>query len=174
MCHSRIRLLHLAALATALGACCSLAQAQQNTSATYDDWILQCQNETTPAPRKLCQISQVSRIRENNTPFSRVLVEKPASGKPVIFVAQLPVNVSVRAPVSLRLDDSDPGISTTIERCVPAGCFVEFEFKDDYQKKARSGEGIGKLTFKDAGGHDIVVPLSFKGYRPAFDALLKE
>jgi invasion protein IalB len=41
-------------------------------------------------------------------------------------------------------------------------------------KKFRASDGVGKLVFKDAGGRDVAVPLSFKGFRAAFDALLKE
>jgi invasion protein IalB len=166
--------LGLAGLVLAIAAPCGPARAQQSTSATYDDWVLQCQSEAAPSPRKVCQISQISHIKESNAPFSRVLVEKPATGKPVVLIAQLPVNVSTRAPVSVRLDDADPGVSAPFERCIPAGCFANFELKDEGLKKIRASDGMGKLLFKDAGGREVVVPLSFKGFRTAFDALLKE
>ena len=59
-------------------------------------------------------------------------------------------------------------------RCVPSGCFADFEVKDDTLKKFRAGSGGGKLSFADAGGHEVDVPLSFKGFVQAYDALLKE
>ena len=59
-------------------------------------------------------------------------------------------------------------------RCVPSGCFADFEVKDDTLKKFRAGSGGGKLSFADAGGHEVAVPLSFKGFVQAYDALLKE
>ena len=46
--------------------------------------------------------------------------------------------------------------------------------KDDVLKKFRTASGAGKLSFADAGGHDVSVPLSFNGFNQAFDALLKE
>jgi len=57
---------------------------------------------------------------------------------------------------------------------VPAGCFSEFELRDDVLKKFRAASGAGKLSFPDAGGHDVAVPLSFKGFAQAYDALAKE
>jgi invasion protein IalB len=61
----------------------------------------------------------------------------------------------------------------SFDRCIPAGCFAEFELKDETLKVFRASEGAGKITFKDASGHDVAVPLSFKGFKPAFDALSK-
>ena len=169
-----LRFVGLAAFALSLAGMSGASRAQQNTSATFDDWVLECHADKSPTPRKLCQMFQISRIKENNTPFSRVVLAKAANGKSIVLVAQLPTNVSTRAPVALRLDDADPGVSALLDRCLPAGCFVEFELKDDFVKKLRTFEGVGKLTFKDAGGHDVVVPLSLKGFRSAFEAMLKD
>jgi len=38
----------------------------------------------------------------------------------------------------------------------------------------RAAAGAGKLSFADAGGREVSVPLSFNGFNRAFDALLKE
>ena len=40
--------------------------------------------------------------------------------------------------------------------------------------KIRVAAEAGKITFKDAAEHDVVIPLSFKGFGQAFDALSKE
>ena len=39
--------------------------------------------------------------------------------------------------------------------------------KDDVLKKFRTASGAGKLSFADAGGHDVSVPLSFNGFNQA-------
>ena len=41
-------------------------------------------------------------------------------------------------------------------------------------KKLREATSTGKLSFADAGGHDVTVPISFNGFGSAFDALLKK
>jgi invasion protein IalB len=159
----------LAALTTVLAV--GGAHAQQSTSATYDSWIMQCQLDAASSPHKTCGISQVSYIKENSTPFSRLLVGKPASGKPVVITAQVPVNVMVRTPLTLKLDDADPGVAAPIDKCVPAGCFADFEIKDDYLKKLRAADGNGRLGFKNASGRDVSAPVSFKGFHAALEAL---
>ena len=55
-----------------------------------------------------------------------------------------------------------------------AGCFAEVEIKDDTVKRLRASTGNWKISFKNSGQQDAAVPLSFKGFNQAFDALLKE
>jgi invasion protein IalB len=57
---------------------------------------------------------------------------------------------------------------------VPAGCFGEFALTEETIKKLRATSEAGKLSFLDASGHDVNIPLSFKGFAGAFDALAKE
>ena len=150
------------------------AQAQQSTSATYDDWVLACQNQPAPATKKLCAVSQIARMKENNQPFSRVLIDKPTAGKPAVLVVQLPDNATVTAPVTVKVDAADAGLSAPFRRCLPAGCFADFELGEDALKRFRAAGGDGKIVFEDASGREISAPLSMKGFRAAFDALLKD
>jgi invasion protein IalB len=168
------RPVHVLAFAIGLAATGGPAVAQQNTTATYGDWVLQCVNEEGPPPRKLCEIAQVTQVQGKNIPFSRVAVGALVKGQPVKLVVQLPVNILLRERVSIQLSDTDAAISAPFDHCLPTGCFAEFELKDDILKKFYESEGPGKVTFKDATGRDIAIPLSFKGLRSAYDALSKE
>jgi invasion protein IalB len=165
---------NLLAFATLLTAHCGYACAQQSTAATYADWVLQCADEAGPPPKKTCEIAQVTRVQGMNIPFSRVAVEAPLKGQPVKLIVQLPVNVSLESQVGIQTADADPGISAPFGRCTSAGCFAEFELNDKTLNKFYASEGAGKVTFKDAGGGEIGIPLSFNGFRQAFDALSKE
>lgn len=151
------------------------AAAQQSTTATYDDWVLQCHSEAGPPQQKLCDIAQVTQLQGKNTPFSRIAVTRPVKGQPVKLVVQVPANVSLATNVRVQVTDSDPGLAAPFARCVPAGCFAELDIKDDTMKKFRAATGTGgKLSFKDAAEHEVVIPLSFNGFAQAFDALAKE
>jgi invasion protein IalB len=147
--------------------------AQQSTTATYDDWVVQCQTEAASS-QKNCDMAQVTLVQGKNAPFSRVAVEHPAKGHPVRLVVQVPVNVSLPSNVRLQGNDADPGVVAPFDRCLPAGCFADFDLKDDAVRKFRDASGAGKTTFKAADGHDVNVPVSFKGFGQAFDALSKE
>jgi invasion protein IalB len=146
----------------------------QRTTATYDDWVMQCETQAGSPPQKACQITQTTLVQGKNQPFSLVAIPHPTKGQPVRLVIQVPVNASFATNVRIRTDDADPGIAAPFARCVPAGCFAEFDLKDDYLKKLRALSGLGKFSFADAGGHDVSIPLSFKGFVQAYDALLKE
>lgn len=156
-----------------LAGACGVASAQQSTSATYSDWVFQCANEGSP-PKKICDIAQVTQVRGKNITFSRVAMESAAKGKPEKLTIQLPVNVSLRDPVEIQIPGTPSStLSATFDRCVPVGCFASAQIKDDVFRKFNATEGMGKVTFKDAAGRDIAVPMSFKGFRQAFDALSK-
>lgn len=86
----------------------------------------------------------------------------------------MPVNVSLAAPLHIQSDKNDVTLAAPFDKCAPLGCFAEIELKDDLFQKIRATDGAGKMMFKDAGGHDVTIPMSFKGFRQAFDALSKE
>jgi invasion protein IalB len=146
----------------------------QRTTASYNDWIVQCETTAQPPHQKICEMTQNTQIKGENLPFSRVSLSHLQKSQPIKMVVQVPVNASFRTNVRIRTGDADPGIAAPFARCMPSGCFAEFDIKDNALKKLRAAAGAGKLTFADAGGREVTVPLSFKGFNQAFDALLKE
>jgi invasion protein IalB len=150
--------------------------APQSTTATYGDWVVQCQTQAGPPPQKVCDMAQVAQaqVQGRTVPFSRIGIARPAKGEPVRFIVQVPVNVSFATNVRIQTGDSDPGIVAPFARCVPSGCFADFDLKEEMLRKFRAAAAGGKLTFADAGGHEISAPVSFAGFAQAFDALMKE
>jgi invasion protein IalB len=148
----------------------------QRTTATYADWIVQCETQAGPPPQKVCDMAQLVQIQVEgrNTPFSRIAVAHPVKNQPIKLVIQVPVNVAFSTDIRIQTGDADQGITAPFARCVPSGCFADFDIKDDTFKKLRAASGAGKLSFADAGGHDVSVLLSFNGFSRAFDALAKE
>jgi invasion protein IalB len=146
--------------------------AQDRTTATYDDWTLQCDMQAGPPPQRVCEIMQIAQVQGH--PFSRLAVEHPVQGQPVKLLAQLPINVSLRGDVRIQTGDADAGMTAPFDHCVPAGCFAIFDLKADSIKRFRSVTETGKLTFKNANGQDVAIPVSFKGFGAAFDALAKQ
>jgi len=72
-------------------------EAPQSTTATYADWVVQCQTRAGPPAEKICDMGQVTQLQGKNVPFSRVAVAQPVKGQPIKFVVQLPVNASFAA-----------------------------------------------------------------------------
>jgi invasion protein IalB len=146
----------------------------QRTSATYAGWVVQCESAAGRTPPKLCEMAQLTEVRGKNVPFSRVALSYSGRGKPVRLTVQVPVNVSFASQVRIQTSDSDPGIVAPFARCVPGGCFADFELKDGELMKFRAAHGSGKVSFADSGGHSVTVPLLFNGFSEAFDALARE
>jgi invasion protein IalB len=119
-------------------------------------------------------MAQVTQAQGSNTPFSRIAIGQPAKGQGIKLVVQLPVNVSFATDVRVQIGDADAGIAAPFARCIPGGCFADFDIKDDVLKKFRGNSGNGKLTFADSTGHEIAVPVSFNGFGQAFDAMVRE
>lgn len=152
-------------------------QNPQRTTASYGDWVVRCETVAGPPPQKNCEMDQLAQtqVQGQTAPISRVLIPLPAKGEPPKLYVQLPVNVSFTAPLKITVDAKDAGISTPFRRCVPNGCIVEIDLKDDLQKKFRAAAAEpGKIVYKNAGDQDMTIPLSFKGFAQAFDALVKQ
>jgi invasion protein IalB len=150
--------------------------APQSTTATYGDWVVQCQTQAGPPPQKLCDMAQVAQaqVQGRSVPFSRIGIARPAKGEPIRFIVQVPVNVTFATNVRIQSADADPGIIAPFARCLPSGCFAEFDLKEEMLRKFRGAAAGGKLTFADGGGHEISAPVSFSGFAQALDALMKE
>jgi invasion protein IalB len=148
----------------------------QQTSATYEDWVVQCETRAGPPAEKLCEMQQMTQaqVQGASRPFTRVIIPRPQKGQPAKLLVQVPVNVSFRTDVRIVPSETDPGLTAPFSQCVPAGCFAEIEIKDDAIKRLGAITAPGKLTFADAGGHEISVPISFKGFIAAYEALLKD
>jgi invasion protein IalB len=147
----------------------AIAQVPQLTTATYDDWTVRCEMHDTV---KTCEMEQTSQIQ--GQPVSQIALGRPSKGAPLRVVFQVPINVWLPAGVTLVLDDKDPGISATFKRCVGNGCFADTELNDETVRKLRARTANGKLLFKDATQRDVTIPVSFKGFGSAFDAMSKD
>ena len=125
-----MRPLAAGALLLVLSATGAAAQpAPQRTSATYEDWTVQCELNAGPPAQKLCEVMQVGQAQGQTV--SRVAIGRVTKTEPFKIVVQLPVNLWLPAGVKIQLDDKDPGLAAPFRRCVPAGCFADIEIKDD-------------------------------------------
>jgi invasion protein IalB len=150
------------------------ADEPQRTTATYGDWVVQCVTTTNPPSEAVCDMAQVTQLQGKNVPFSRIAVAHPDKSQPINLTVQVPVNASFTTQVNIQAGDDDPGIIAPFTACTPNGCFAEFALRDDMLKKLRAATSAGKVSFADAGGHAVTVPISFNGFGAAFDALVKK
>ena len=149
------------------------AQAPQRTTATYEDWTVRCEVRGTPAV-KACEMVQAVTAQGQASPVTQMAIGRANKGEPVKIVFQLPINIWIPAGVKLVYDAKEAALPASYRWCVPAGCFADIDLKDDLVKKLRVRTLPGRFEFKDAGQRAVAIPISFKGFGQAFDALAKE
>lgn len=145
-----------------------------STSASYGDWVLRCQRigEGDKAQR-VCEVAQMIQVQNRRDPIAEIALGRLATDSALRLTAALPPSVSFPSTVEVASATGDAAVQLQWRRCVPGGCFADGVPGDEALRAWRGSTGGGKLTFKDAGGHAVTLPLSFRGLAQALDALAK-
>jgi invasion protein IalB len=149
-------------------------RAQQSTSATHEDWTLRWSTSVSTPPQKSCEIEQLSHLQNKEQAFSRVAIPRPAKGEPVILAVQVPVNVWLATGIRIEIGGKNAGPSVPFTRCGPAGCFAFITLNDAAMQTFRAGTASAAIVFANVAQQPVTIPLSFKGFNQALDALAKE
>ena len=150
------------------------AQTPQRTTASYQDWTLRCEIREGTPPVKNCELVQSTSAQGQTNPLTQIAVGRASKTEPVKMVFQVPVNILIPANLTFVFDDKDKPVVVAFRQCIPAGCFADMELSNDMVKKLRTRTAQGHFDFKDAAQRAAAIPVSFKGFGEAYDALLKE
>jgi invasion protein IalB len=143
-----------------------------NTTATYGDWVLRCQQSVAA---RVCEIVQTLEQQGQRGPIALVAIGRPVKDEPIKLVIQVPPNLSLGDKVGVRVSVADKDEATAIfQRCLPGGCFAEAALSDDVLKRWRGLSEAGQMRYLDAGRREVALPLSFRGFPAAAEALLRE
>ena len=144
------------------------------TTATYGDWVVRCVAGQGGAPGKVCEVGQTIQVQGQTAPVAQVAFGKIA-GDAMRMIAVLPVNVDFPGAVKVYGSDKDAQpLDLAWTRCLPGGCFAENAGANEAIRRWRAQAGAGHLSFKDAAGRDVTIPLSFRGLPQALDAFAKD
>jgi invasion protein IalB len=148
--------------------------APQQTTATYEDWIVRCETLAGPPVRKSCEMVQYTQAKGGQGVISQLAIGRVSKTEPVKLVIQLPIGIWLPSGVKLVADAKDPGLVATFKRCLPQACFADVDVSNDALRRYRAMTEQGQIVFKDGNQKDTTLPVSFKGFGTAFDALAKE
>jgi invasion protein IalB len=146
----------------------------QQTTATYDDWIVRCETRQGPPAQKTCEMVQFTQLKGRAGVLTQIAIGRPVKARPVKIVIQVPIGVWLPTGVKLVPDGAGAALAATFKRCTPAACFADVDVKDDVIRKFKTAAKPGKLAFRDANQKEVSLPVSFKGFNAAFEALSKE
>lgn len=147
------------------------AQTPSRTTATYEDWTLRCEIQPNNA-QKTCEIIQVSQQSQSSS--WTIAIGRANKSDPYKIIAILPMNLSLQTSPRVSLEDKQPPVALAFKRCVPGGCFADADLSDDLLRRMRARAEPGRLEYKDAIQRDVGIPVSFKGFAQAVDALAKQ
>ena len=153
-----------------------LPSAPQSTSATYGDWVLNCQRiGDAPAQKKLCEVTQTLAAKGQTSPIARIALGRLAANDTLRFTVQMPVNVAPATVPRLQIGDKVAGATALVwQRCVPAGCFASVPLDDAALQRVKGSQDQGRIVFHDGADREATLPMSARGLAQALDALAKE
>ena len=145
------------------------------TIAGYGDWVLRCQRVGAQGKTmRVCEVAEMIQVQGQNAPIAQVAIGRMARGEPLRLTAAVPPAVTFPSAVRIVAEKEGRALDLEWRRCLPGGCFADVPVKDDLLKRWRGLTEPGRLTFKDASGREVSLPLSFRGLAQALDALAKE
>ncbi len=145
------------------------------TTASYGDWVLRCQRGgPAEKPVRVCEAMQSMQVQGQNQPIAQIAIGRAGTAEPLQVTTILPPNVIFPSSVRVQSDDKDPGTELAWRRCLPGACAASAPAKDDAIKRWRAATGSGRIVFRNAGGQEVAIPLSWRGLPQALDALAKE
>lgn len=152
----------------------------ERTTAQFGDWAVQC--VVLAQGRRVCEMAQTVQDQQRQQPVAVVALGRIVKDQPMRLAVRVPVNVLVTAPAQLVLEGpagpANEPLAMTFQRCTiaPVGCFAERELREDALRRLRNrpAEGGGRITWREAGGAEAAIPVSFRGFAAAYDALLRE
>jgi invasion protein IalB len=155
--------------------------APERTSAQFGDWTVQCV-VLPQGNRRACEMAQPVQDQQRQQTVAIVALGRPGPGQPMKLAARVPVNVTVTQPARLMLDGpanaANEPLSLPFARCTvaPVGCFAELNVPDAALRRLRSrpADQAGRVVWRDAVGNEASIPVSFRGFAPAYEALLRE
>jgi invasion protein IalB len=140
-------------------------------AATYDDWIVRCETLQGPPVRKSCDMVQYTQAKGGQGVISQVAIGRVTKSDPIKLVVQLPIGIWLPTGVKIVADAKDPGLLATFKRCIPQACFADVDIGNEQLRRMRAAIDQGHIQFKDGNQKDASLPVSFKGFGTAFDAL---
>ncbi|MGX9964705.1 invasion associated locus B family protein [Roseomonas sp. F4] len=143
----------------------------ERTSAQFGDWSVNC---TGRAPARSCEM--VMAVRDPARQLAAALaIGRVAREAPLRLVAQVPVNIRVAQPARLAMEGTE-ALPLPFQTCNRLGCFAEIELRDEILRRlrARPAEQVARLEWRDAAGQEVALPISFRGFTAAAEALGRE
>ena len=154
---------------------------QGHATDLFADWAVHCVSRPANAGGgRICEMSQTVQDQQRQQPVAVVALGRVARDQPLKLVARVPVNVLVTQPARLVLEGAagpaNEPLTLAFRTCSPLGCFADIDLSDAVLRRLRSRapDQGGRVIWREATGAEAAIPVSFRGFSAAFDALQRE
>lgn len=152
------------------------ASTPDQTTATFGDWTLRCDRrpDLTP-PQRVCELLLVIQKPGETAAQAQIAIGRVAAGQALRITAVLPPNVALKTNPRVVIEGQKP-LSTELSwtRCIAGACFADSEVSPDLLNALRSRSEAARLDYRDGTERETSQSVSFRGVRPALDALALE
>ena len=150
--------------------------APDRTTQAFGDWVVRCENRAAesgnPASRN-CEMAQGVQ-NQAQLPVAQIALGRLARNQPWRLVLAVPVNLLATAPARLAGEGADPQIPLRLRSCIPTNCTLEVELNEALLRQLRARDGLGRFEYRLADDAEMTIPVSFRGFATAFEALQRE
>ncbi len=134
----------------------------------FEDWTLRCRPASETQPR-ICRIEQQVVAEGSGKPVLQVVAGRYGSEK--VLGAVINVPVGVRLPPGLGIQVDERALRTfPFEICDSRSCEVRAVLDADFLQDFKAGT-TGHVKVQNAGGQEMNVRFSLKGFSAALQAL---
>ena len=155
------------------------------TTATYGNWTVTCGTAAVAGEasvQKLCQMTTKLNLKGNDgqlRPLLEVAIGLPPGGTVPRIILQVPIDVTLRAPIMVSVDAQTTGepklqtdlVTATYFACTPAGCIADAELTAGASAALRDAKTTNVTFSALAGTKKITVPVEMTGFGDALAAL---
>jgi invasion protein IalB len=148
----------------------------ETTTASFGDWVLRCARAGEGAQaQRVCEVGQSLQVQGQQGFVAQIAVGRTARNEPLRMTVLLPTNVSFPSSVRISGDENDTSpVDLPWRRCIPGACIADNAIADPALQRLRARTTAGRITFKDALGRDVTLPISLRGLAQGLDALARE
>ncbi|MEO9337800.1 invasion associated locus B family protein [Mesorhizobium sp. SB112] len=159
---------HPVLLAQADMAQSSLPGGASSLKESYQDWQVSCAAQGVD---KRCVMSQQQADPKTRQRVLAIELSADASGKANGAVV-LPFGLALDAGVSITVDEAADAISLRFRTCLPVGCVVALELKENLVAAMRNGTSLQITATPSENDQPVSFSVSLKGFSSALDRTL--
>lgn len=127
-------------------------------------WLERCSKEP-----KHCEIVQRLLVKESGQRFAEFAIGYPEGKGEARGVLILPLGILLEKGVQIKVDEN-PAFNVNVRYCAPQGCMAFLNMREELIAQMKGGTSA-LISFQNAQGQTLNMPITLKGFTEAVNAL---